>query len=317
MTGVDSVFSSVIFCYFLDRGPSSIDYFFLGEITEDPNLTAVRLMTKSTAMVKGDISQQVEQSITNQLSGPDIFPVDPKCRMVWYNWLIGNRFSKDSRIKSTGAMAGIYCIYRKDKEGIIRNSLKVIEQILRNLSLDFKTIDDVIRKKLNLTTSTSITHEHFAKIIKESDTSVITKSISSELNEKVKKYSEVRGDKYGPQTAKFKVILQNMVFKKGTPDEIIGQSNKRQFWDSMIKILDLQIQSKLPKIASKELNEKELRDVFQLLTNQKIWRELPLGKIHPSIQSKDVSFFFFYYWLAHHQLLKKKKALKFYQKIVK
>ena len=317
MTGVDLVFSSVMFCYFLDRGPSSIDFFFPGEMKEDPDLTAVRLMTKSTAMVKGDSSQQVEQSITEQLSGPDIYPVDPHYRMVWYNWLIANRFSNDPRIRNTGGMAGIYCIYEKKNEEIIRNSLKIIEQILRSISLEFKTIDDIIKKKFSLSASTSINQDYFSDFIKEKDSDIITKSISSILNEKVKKFSEDRRRKYISQTAKFKIILQNMVFKKGTPEEIYGQSEKRNHWHSMIKTLDSQIQAKIPNMVLKKLNEENLGEIYHLLAKEKIWAELPMGEIHSSIQITDIGNFFFYYWLAHHQLLKRKNILKFYRNIMK
>ena len=237
MTGDDQVFSSVMLCYFLDRGPTSIDFFVSEEITEDPDITAVRLMTKSTAMVKSDSSQQVEKSITKQLSGPDIYPVDPKYRMVWYNWLIGNRFSNDSIIKTTGGMGGIYCIYKKSKEDVVRTSLKTIEETLQNISNDFKTIDDLIKKKLRFKTSITITQAHFSDFIKEKDSNIITRSICVQLNENVKKNIDDQKHKYVSQTGKFKTILQSIIFKQGTLEEISGQTSKRKYWEGMIKNL--------------------------------------------------------------------------------
>jgi hypothetical protein len=301
-----------MFCYFLDNGPSSIDVYLSKEPKERPDLTAVRLMTKSTAMVRGDSTQQVEQSIINQLSGPDIYPVDTKYRMVWYNWLITNRFANDPRIKKAGAMAGIYCIYKRKDEEIVRNSLKIIERILKNISLEFKSIDDIIRRKLKFSSSKDLKQSHFSDFIKNKDSSVITKKISNILNEKVQKYSITRVSR----NEKFKIILQATVFNKGTPEEIFDKSEKRKQWNSIINKLDRIINSRIPSLNTKKALEKDLNEVFHLLTNEKIWSELRLKEnTNPIIQDKDIADFFFYYWLTHHQLLKKKNNLQLYMKL--
>ena len=185
---IDSIFSSIMFCYFLDKGPCSIDLLLSEEPKENPDLTAVRLMTKSTALVRGDSTQQVEQSIIDQLSGPDIYPVDTNYRMVWYNWLIANKFANDPRIKNSGAMAGIYCIYKRKNEEIIRNSLKIIEKVIKTVSLEFKSVDDIIRKKLYLSLSKDINQSHYSNFLKNKDSNVITKEISMILNKKVQEY---------------------------------------------------------------------------------------------------------------------------------
>ncbi len=314
MDKLDSIFSSIIFCFFLDKGPSSIDLLLSEEPKESPDLTAVRLMTKSTALVRGDSTQQVEQSIIDQLSGPDIFPVDTNYRMVWYNWLITNKFSNDPRIKNSGAMAGIYCIYKKKDEEIVRNSLKIIERVLKNTSLEFKSIDDVIRKKLNLSSSKEIKQSNYSDFIKNKDSNVITKKISDILNEKVQEYPYTHVSK----TEKFKIILQTTILKKGTPDEILDKSEKRKHWNSMMGKLDGIIKNRMPELVIKKVVEKDLRKVFQLLDNEKIWNELQLREIkNPLIQSKDIAEFFFYYWLGYHGLLKKEKILQLYIKVTK
>jgi hypothetical protein len=301
-----------MFCYFLDSGPSSIDLFVTDKITENPDLTAVRLMTKSTALVKGDSNQQVEKAIIDQLSGPDIYPVDTNYRMVWHNWLIANRFSNDPRIRETGAMAGIYCIYRKNNEVIIRNTLEIIEKILRSFSSEIKTIDDLIRKKFQLSQSTGVTQTHYNDFIKKKSSYVITKKINTILNEKVPEYSTKYATMHLSQTEKFKIILQSMVFKKGSSDEIIDQSEKRECWKSTIEKLDQVIFNNVTNLLIKRINENDLREVYQLLKDKRIWAELPLEELNPLVQNKDVADFFFYYWLIHHQLLKKKKFLQFY-----
>lgn len=304
-----------MFCYFLDRGPSSIDFFFPEGMTENPDLTAVRLMTKSTALVRGDSIQQVEQSIIGQLSGPDVFPVHAKYRMVWYNWLIANRFSNDSRIRKTGAIAGIYCVYKKERETIVRNSLEIIETILGNVSSEFKTVDDIIRKKLNLDTSKIVNRAQYSDFIMKKASDDISRKISTVLNEKVQEYSQTY-IKPISQIKKFKLILQHMIFKKGTPDEIIEQSKKRQYWNSVIKELNQNIISRMPNLIIKKANEKELKEIYRLLLIEKIWTVLPLSELHPLIQARDVADFFFYYWLANHQLLKKKRIRQLYTNII-
>jgi hypothetical protein len=301
-----------MFCYFLDNGPSSIDLYLSEEPKESPDLTAVRLMTKSTAMVRGDSTQQVEQSIINQLSGPDIYPVDTNYRMVWYNWVITNRFANDPRIKKTGAMAGIYCIYKRKDEEIVRNSLKIIERLLKNISLEFKSIEDIIRKKLKFSLSKDLKESHYSDFMKNKDSNVITKKISNILNEKVQKYSITRVSR----NEKFKIILQTTVFNKGTPEEIFDKSEKRKQWDSIINKLDGIIKSRMPDLVVKKVVEKDLHEVFQLLINERIWSELQLRENNnPLIQSRDNADFFFYYWLAHHQLLKKKEVQQLYIKL--
>ena len=312
LTEKDKVFSSIMFCYFLDRGPSSIDFFLSGKLKENPDLTAVRLMTKSTALVRGDSTQQVEQSIIDQLSGPDIYPVDTKYRMVWYNWLIANPFSNDPRINNSGAMAGIYCIYKRTNENIVRKSLKIIENVLKKTSYEFKSIDDIIKKKLQLSVSTVVKQSHYSDFIKNKDSNIITKKISEILNEEVQKFSLKNVSK----TEKFKLILQGMVFKKGTPHEIIDKSEKIKHWNSVIEKLDQIINNKIPKLQIKKAEEKGLRKVYRLLAKERIWSELQLNEqTNPLIQTRDVADFFFYYWLAHHQLLKKKKVLQLYMEV--
>lgn len=305
-----------MFCYFLDRGPSAIDFFFTEKMTENPNLTAVRLMTKSTALVKGDSTQQVEQSIIGQLSGPDIFPVHAKYRMVWYNWLISNRFSNDSRIRKSGAIAGIYCIYSKEREPIIRNSLEVIETVLGNASAEFKTVDDIIRKKMKLSTTTFVNQAHYSDFLMKEPSDDISREMRLILNKVVQEFSQRRSIEPISQIKKFKLILQYMVFKKGRPDEIVKQSEKRQRWVSMIRRLDKTIKDRMPDLILKKTSEKELKEIYRSLAIEKIWAELPLGELHPLIQVRDVADFFFYYWLVNHQLLKKKRILKAYTNLI-
>ena len=311
------IFSSIMFCYFLDRGPSSIDYFFNEKIKEDPDLTAVRLMTKSVALVKGDSAQQVEQSITDQLSGPDIFPVDTEYRMVWYNWLIANKFSTDSRIRNSGSMAGIYCVYRKNKEMIIRNSLQIIENILRNKSNEFQSIDDVIKIQYNLSSSTEIGEKQFRDFINRKKSNIITKQLNKTLNMKIQEFLHQYGLKYVSQIEKFKIILQQMVFKKGTPEEIIDQTEKKRYWNSVIEELDQIISNRMPKLNMKKGETKQLEAIYNILLKEKIWTVLSLNEPNPIIQTKDIADFFFYYWLAHHQLLKRKKVVQLYKDLTK
>ncbi|WP_455143758.1 hypothetical protein [Candidatus Hodarchaeum mangrovi] len=311
------IFSSIMFCYFLDRGPSSIDYFFNEKIKEDPDLTAVRLMTKSVALVKGDTAQQVEQSIIDQLSGPDIFPVDTEYRMVWYNWLIANKFSTDSRIRNSGSIAGIYCIYRKNKETIIRNSLHIIENILRNMSTEFQSIDDIIKKQCNLSSSTLIGEKQFHDFINRKKSNIITKQLNKTLNIRIQEYLYQYGLKYVSQIEKFKIILQQMVFKKGTPEEIIDKAEKRRYWNSVIEELNQIISNRMPNLNIKKGETKQLEIIYNILLKEKIWTALSLNDPNPIIQTKDVANFFFYYLLAHHQLLKRKKIVQLFIDLTK
>jgi hypothetical protein len=306
------VFSSIMLCYFLDSGPSSIDLCFQDEITENPDLTAVRLMTKSTALVKGDSSQQVEKAIIDQLSGPDIYPVDTNYRMVWYNWLIANKFSKDPRIRDTGAVAGLYCIYKKKNEVVIRYSLEIIEKLLKNFVSEINTIEDLITDKLQLPQSTIISQIHYEDFLRNKNSCVLTKKISTILNKEVPESSKKFSSKGLAQTEKFRIILQSMVFKKGTSEEIITQTEKRSYWNSVIERLNYIIFTKLPDLKIGKINKKDLQDVYHILQKEKIWRSLPVNNLHPLISTKDVGDFFFYYWLAHNQILKKKQVLQYY-----
>ncbi|NHJ00836.1 MAG: hypothetical protein EAX86_01785 [Candidatus Heimdallarchaeota archaeon] len=315
MTLQESVFSSIMFCYFLDCGPSSIDHFFLNEIKENPDLTAVRLMTKSTALVKGDSNQKIEQSIISQLCGPDIYPVDTSYRMVWYNWLIANRFSNDPRIRRTGAVGGIYCIYMKKNEAIIRNSLEIIETVIRDTSSELKSIDDIIKRQFNHTLSTNIGEKQFLEFIGKKTSDIITKQLNMTLNEKIHEFSSQITRERMSQTEKFKIILQDMVFKKGTPDEIIEPADKRIHWNSIIKKLDKIILNRIPELVKKKADPKKLRELYELLLEEKIWIALPLNEQNLIIQTKDIADFFFYYWLAHHQLLKKNKIVQLYVQV--
>lgn len=191
----EPLFSSVIFCYFMDHGPESVDFHSTMELDgESPNLIATRLMTKSTMLVKGDMSQNLEGTITDHLNGPDIFPADSKFRMVWYNWVIENHFSDDSRVRKFGSIAGLYCVFSKNNESLVRKSLKVVEEILTTFSSKLKSISDVITLMLEEKSPSSITKHHYTNFHQFSNKGNITKPLLELLNEKAISYSKLVSD---------------------------------------------------------------------------------------------------------------------------
>ncbi|MHA2296792.1 MAG: hypothetical protein ACXAEU_12990 [Candidatus Hodarchaeales archaeon] len=195
MIDEDALFSSVILCYFMDSGPESVDFYSTMEFDgESSSLIATRLMTKSTMLVKGDIDQNLEGTITYHLSGPDIFPADSKFRMVWYNWVIENDFSDDPRVRKFGSMAGLYCVFSKRNEYSVRKSLKVIEEILKTFSSRLKTISDVIALLLEEKSPGSITKDHYTNFHLFSNKGNITKPLLELLNEKAISYSKLVSD---------------------------------------------------------------------------------------------------------------------------
>ncbi|MFW9903193.1 MAG: hypothetical protein ACFFFH_02590 [Candidatus Thorarchaeota archaeon] len=195
MIDEEQLFSAVIFCYFMDHGPESVDFYSTMElIDESSNLIATRLLTKSTMLVKGEIGQNLEETITDHLNGPDIFPADSKFRMVWYNWMIENHFSDDPRVQKFGSIAGLYCVFSKKNESLVRKSLKVVEEILKTFSSKLKTISDVIALMLEEKSPGNIKKDHYANFHQFSNMGNITKPLLELLNEKAISYSKLVSD---------------------------------------------------------------------------------------------------------------------------
>ncbi|MFX1507497.1 MAG: hypothetical protein ACFFDC_15545 [Promethearchaeota archaeon] len=391
---------------------------------ESSSLLATRLMTKSTMLVKGEIGQNLEETITDHLNGPDIFPADSKFRMIWYNWMIENHFSDDPRVRKFGSIAGLYCVFSKKNESLARKSLKVVEEILNTFSSKLKTISDVIALMLEEKSPDGIKKDHYANFHQFSNKGNITKPLLELLNEKALSYSKLvsdqekwfddfkstqesitdvikgfdrgkvlqarevsyikieelkctqrnctanitvfitqdmlekiqqsqnglkrfvtrcRGnkkvkphlvicyiDKNGDitlddtvlpapdinQTEIFKKIFQFMILKKGTQEEIVNPKEKRIYWGEIISQLDKLITKNFPNLIIRQINERQIRDIYHLLVAERLWMKLPVNEIMPSIQPRDVADFFLYYWLAYHQLLAKKTFISIYKKII-
>jgi hypothetical protein len=118
------------------------------------------------------------------------------------------------------------------------------------------------------------------------------------------------------QTEIFKKIFQFMILKKGTQEEIVNREEKRIHWSEIIKQLDKLIMENLPEITIRTINERQIRDVYYLLATKRLWMNLPVNDIMPSIQPRDVADFFLYYWLSYNQLLAKKTFISIYKKLI-
>jgi hypothetical protein len=309
-------FSSIFFCSFLDHGPNTLDYFSVKDYTENPDLTAVRLMTKTTMLVKEDEKQALEEAIVDQLSGPDVFPLDPNYRMIWYTWLTKNRFLSDPRVLEKGTLTGIYCIFEKKHENVIRESLKIIEDTFKGSINNYKDIESIIRKIINLDKSNKIEMKHYQALQLTKNSGKIVKTLKEKLEQNMKnKEASYSPDKYSTETKTFKIILEKMIFRKNAENEITSQKEKRKVWKSLITDLDKLILEKNPNINLKKLSERQIRLVFNQLAEAKIWKKLPIKTDIPSISSSSIAQFFLYYWLAHHKLLNNEEILTNYMKI--
>ena len=306
-------FSSIFLCSFLDHGPNTLDYFSIIDEIEDPDLTAVRLMTKTTMLVKDNYNQGVENSIVGLLSGPDVFPLNPSYRMIWFNWIISNRFLSDPRVLKKGTLTGIYCIYEKKHENVIRNSLKIIEDTLKLYTEQYKDIEILIREIIGLDSSNQVQMKHYQALQMKKNSKIIVGPLNKNLEQNIRnKEVKQASKKYINETQIFKTILETMVFRKNTPDEIKSQKQKREFWKSLIIDLDNLIKEKVPILKLKQFNKTQMELVFNQLAEAKIWKKLPIRTEISSIQSSSIAQFFLYYWLAYHKLLDNENILKDY-----
>jgi hypothetical protein len=273
-------------------------------------------MTKTTMLVKEDENKALEESIVDQLSGPDVFPLDPNYRMIWYTWLTKNRFLSDPRVLEKGTLTGIYCIYEKKHENVIRESLKIIEDTLKGSINKYKNIENIIREIINLDTSNKIEMKHYQALQLTKNSGRIVKSLKGKLEQNMEnKGVSITPEKYSTETKTFKLILEEMVFRKKAHNEIKSQKEKKKVWKLVITDLDDIIKEKNPNLNVKQLNERQIRLIFNQLAEAKIWKKLPIKTDIPSISSSSIAQFFLYYWLAHHKLLNNEEILINYVKI--
>ena len=122
-------------------------------------------------------------------------------------------------------------------------------------------------------------------------------------------------DKYSSETKFFKIILEKVIFRKNTENEIKNKKEKKKHWESVIKALNRLIKEKNPHINLKHLNERQMNSIYKQLAENKIWKKLPVRVDVSDISALSIAQFFLYYWLAYNKLLNNKETLKTYLKV--
>ncbi|MFX0121287.1 MAG: hypothetical protein ACFE9A_18015 [Candidatus Hodarchaeota archaeon] len=297
------IFQQVFIQTFIDSGPIILDYFSMDSLEEDLTTLALRLQLR---VIEG-LDTEKQKTIYNELCGPDLAVTGN--RTVWYNWRISNQFSSDKRIVEHGAPLSVFLIYDRKDEDLINTSRGVIEEVFNKLSADLCSIDAILKKIFSSSYNNAL--KCYQEVINNPQSRYFAKDLIEVLTQAITQhYKEI--SKSLPDTTKFKIILQRMVFKEGLPDAI-EKSQRKDYWQTILDQLD-KIIGQLGIPAKESFIREDLLPVYDLLASQRVWRERPITKIPDHrIQEIDVSNFFFWAWLGLKGIVKEKWVRNLYR----
>jgi hypothetical protein len=297
------IFQQVFIQTFIDSGPVILDYFSTDPLEENLNTLALRFQLR---VVEG-LDTEKQKTIYNELCGPDSAVTGN--RTVWYSWRINNQFSKDKRILEQGTPLSVFLIYEKKDEDLINTSRGVIEEVFNQLKTDLGSINEILKEIFGPDDVDAL--QCYQEVINNPQSRYFAKNLIEVLTQTITQhYKEI--SRSLPDTKKFKIILQRMVFKEGLPD-VIEKSQRKNYWQTILDQLEKLIGKQ--KSHTEELFLKEdLLQVYQLLAVQRVWQTLPLAKIPDyRIQERDVSNFFFWAWLGIKEIVKEKWVRNLYR----
>lgn len=288
---------------FIDSGPVILDYFSTDLLEENLTTLALRLQLR---VVEG-LDTEKQKTIYNELCGPDSAVTGN--RTIWYNWRINNQFSNDKRILEYGTPLSVFLIYEREDEDLINTSRGVIEEVFNKLSIDLRSIDEILKKIFGSNYDNAL--KCYQEVINNPQSRYFAKDLIEVLTQAMTQhYKEI--SKSLPDTTKFRIILQRMVFKEGLPDAI-EKSQRKDYWQTILDQLDKiirQLESHTEELFLKE----DLLRVYKLLASQRVWRDLPITRIPDHrIQEIDVSNFFFWAWLGLKGIVKEKWVRNLYR----
>jgi hypothetical protein len=288
---------------FIDSGPVILDYFSTDPLEENLTTLALRFQLR---VVEG-LDTEKQKTIYNELCGPDSAVTGN--RTIWYNWRIKNQFSNDKRILEHGTPLSVFLIYERKDEDSINTSRGVIEEVFSKISSDFRSIDEILKKIFGSDYDNGL--KCYQEVINNPESRYFAKNLIEVVTQAITQhYKEI--SKSLPDTTKFRIILQRMVFKKGLSDAI-EKSQRKDYWQTILDQLDKLIGQQGSHIEESFLRE-DLIQVYKLLSSQRVWRDLPITKIPDHrIQEIDVSNFFFWAWLGLKGIVKEKWVKNFYR----
>ncbi len=297
------IFQQVFIQTFIDSGPVILDYFSTDLLEENLTTLALRLQLR---VVEG-LDTEKQKTIYNELCGPDSAVTGN--RTIWYNWRINNQFSNDKRILEYGTPLSVFLIYEREDEDLINTSRGVIEEVFNKLSIDLRSIDEILKKIFGSNYDNAL--KCYQEVINNPQSRYFAKDLIEVLTQAMTQhYKEI--SKSLPDTTKFRIILQRMVFKEGLPDAI-EKSQRKDYWQTILDQLDKiirQLESHTEELFLKE----DLLRVYKLLASQRVWRDLPITRIPDHrIQEIDVSNFFFWAWLGLKGIVKEKWIRNLYR----
>jgi len=297
------IFQQVFIQTFIDSGPVILDYFSTDLLEENLTTLALRLQLR---VVEG-LDTEKQKTIYNELCGPDSAVTGN--RTIWYNWRINNQFSNDKRILEYGTPLSVFLIYEREDEDLINTSRGVIEEVFNKLSIDLRSIDEILKKIFGSNYDNAL--KCYQEVINNPQSRYFAKDLIEVLTQAMTQhYKEI--SKSLPDTTKFRIILQRMVFKEGLPDAI-EKSQRKDYWQTILDQLDKiirQLESHTEELFLKE----DLLRVYKLLASQRVWRDLPITRIPDHrIQEIDVSNFFFWAWLGLKGIVKEKWVRNLYR----